>query len=112
MLEALEIIERQTKKNPVEILVKAVENSSPREEIISIEYGGARYPKAVECSPQRRVDIALRSMTQGAYARSFNSKKAASQALAEEIINAYNFNSASNAIQRKLDIERQTDAAR
>src|SRR3989338_899907 len=53
--QALAIVERRTKKNPVEVLVKAVENAAPREEIITIEYGGARYPKAVECSPQRRI---------------------------------------------------------
>src|SRR3989338_6875199 len=34
--EALEIIEKQTKENPVKILVKAVENAAPREEITSI----------------------------------------------------------------------------
>ena len=53
---AFEIIEEKTKRNPVEVLVKAVENSAPREEIVTIEYGGARYPKAVECAPQRRID--------------------------------------------------------
>src|SRR3989344_1585214 len=36
---AFGIIEKRTKKNPVEVFVKAVENASPREEIIAIEYG-------------------------------------------------------------------------
>jgi small subunit ribosomal protein S7 len=43
--DAFEIIEQKTKQNPVAVLVKAVENGAPREEIVTIEYGGARYPK-------------------------------------------------------------------
>ena len=110
--EALGLIEARTKQNPVEVLVRAVENAAPREEIVSIEYGGARYPKAVECSPQRRVDVALRYMIQGAYQKSFNSKKPASETLADEIISASKSNSASNAISRKLELERQADTSR
>ncbi len=112
VLEALQIIESQTKQNPIAVVVKAIENAAPREEIVSIEYGGARYPKAVECSPQRRVDLALRYITQGAFARCFHSKTPASKSLANEIIRAYKLDTSSNAIQKKLDLERQSDAAR
>src|SRR3989344_6667403 len=54
--EAFRQIEKNTKENPLKVFVKALENAAQREEIVTIEYGGARYPKAVECSPQRRVD--------------------------------------------------------
>lgn len=110
--EALKIIEKKTNKNPIEVFVKALENASAREEIVTIEYGGARYPKAVECAPQRRVDLALRYMTQGAYQKSFNSKKSIVAALADEIIAAYNLSSNSAAISKKLELERQADASR
>lgn len=110
--QTFRLIEKQTKENPVKVFVKALENAAPREEIITIEYGGARYPKAVECAPQRRIDIALRLMTQGAYHRCFNSKKGIIECLAEEIINAYKLDRASNAISKKLEIERQADASR
>jgi len=106
------IIEAKTKENPIKVFVKALENAAQREEIITIEYGGARYPKAVECAPQRRIDLALRHMTQGAYHKSFNSKKQIEDCLAEEIINAYKLSSASNAIAKKLELERQADASR
>ena len=69
------VIESRTKQNPFAVFVKAIENAAPREEIVSVEYGGARYPKAVECAPQRRVDVALRFMAQGAFDKSFNTKK-------------------------------------
>ena len=110
--ESLEIIEKKTNQNPVTSLIKAVENAAPREEVIAIEYGGARYPKAVEVAPQRRVDLALRHMTQGAYQKSFNSKKEIESCLAEEIINAYKLSNNSNAIAKKLEVERQADSSR
>ena len=110
--KTMEIIEKKLKENPIKIFVQALENAAPREEIITIEYGGARYPKAVECAPQRRIDIALRLMTQGAYHKSFNSKKAIEDCLADEIINAYNLSSSSSAIAKKQELERQADASR
>ena len=110
--ESLKVNERQIKENPIKVFAKALENAAQREEIITIEYGGARYPKAVECAPQRRVDLALRYMTQGAYQKSFNSKKSIVDCLAEEIINAYRSSANSNAITKKLEIERQADSSR
>ncbi len=110
--KTLTIIERKIKKNPIEVFVQALENAAPREEIVSIEYGGARYPKAVECAPQRRVDLALRLMTQGAYSKSFNSKKSIEDALADEIINAYTLSPSSVAVAKKQELERQADSSR
>jgi small subunit ribosomal protein S7 len=110
--KTLRYIEKQTKENPIKVFVAALENAAPREEIITIEYGGARYPKAVECAPQRRIDITLRLMAQGAFHKSFNSKKSIVETLAAEIIAAYKLDRASNAIAKKLEVERQADASR
>lgn len=110
--DVFEIIERKLKKNPIEVFVKAIENSAPREEVVSIEYGGARYPKAVEVAPQRRIDLALRYMTQGSYVKSFNSKRAIADTLADEIINAYNLSPTSQAVSKKQELERQADSSR
>lgn len=109
---ALKIIEEKTKENPIQVLVKALENSAPREEIVTIEYGGARYPKAVECSPQRRVDLVLRYFVQGTYDKCFNKKTPVEQALANEIIAAFRFDQKGLAISKKNEVERQADAAR
>jgi small subunit ribosomal protein S7 len=109
---ALDLIETKMQMNPIAVFVKALENAAPREEIITIEYGGARYPKAVECAPQRRVDIVLKLMAQNIYQKCFNSKKTAVAAIADEITNAYNMSSNSGAIQKKLDLERQADSSR
>lgn len=110
--EALEIVEQKAKKNPIEVLVKAIENGAAREETITIEYGGARYPKAVEMSPQRRIDQVLKIMTQSAYQKSFNSRRSAASSLADEILSAYRLDQNSAVIAKKLEVERQADASR
>lgn len=112
MEQVLKIVEQKTKKNPVEVLVKAVENAAPREEVITIEYGGARYPKAVECAPQRRIDVTMRLMIQGSYQKSFNSKKKFIDILADELVNAAESNGSSLAIAKKYEVERQADSSR
>ena len=109
---ALNEIEKKTKNNPIAVLVKAIENAAPREEIVTIEYGGARYPKAVECAPQRRIDVALRYFVQGAYQKAFNSKKSFKSVLADQIIGAYNLSTTSLAISKKQEVERQADSSR
>jgi len=110
--KAFNIIEQKTKENPLKVFVQALVNAAPREEIVTIEYGGARYPKAVECAPQRRIDIALRFFVQGSYDKSFKKKKSVESALADEIMAAYKLDPKSLAISKKNETERQADAAR
>ena len=77
-----------------------------------IEYGGARYPQAVDISPLRRVTMTLRVMVQGSYDKSFNKKTKIEQALANEIMKAFNRDMDSNAMSKKRDGEKQADSAR
>jgi small subunit ribosomal protein S7 len=112
VIESLKIIEEKTKQNPIQILVKAIENVAPKDEVTTIEYGGARYPQAVDCSPMRRISLALRNIIHGAYDKSFNKKKKIAQALAEEIIAAYQGSNESNAITKRNETEKQADSAR
>ena len=110
--DAFDMIEMKLKKNPVEVFVQALVNACPREEIVTIEYGGARYPKSVEVASQRRIDIALRYMVQGAYGRSFRSKISLAQAIADEIMNAYQLSPKSSSVSKKRDLERQAASAK
>jgi len=112
VLEAFRMIEEKTGKNPVEVFVKAIEKSSPRDEITVIEYGGARYPQAVDVSPLRRVNLALRHIAQGASDKAFNKKKTIAQGLADEITLAYEENGESFAVKKKKESEAQADSAR
>ena len=56
VIKALKIVADKTQQNPVQVLVKAIENAAPKDEITAIEYGGARYPQAVDTSPTRRLN--------------------------------------------------------
>ena len=112
VLDALKIVEKRTSKNPVAVLVKAVENSAPRDEVTVIEYGGARYPQAVDVAPIRRVNLAVRWLAQGASDKAFKKKKSYSQALAEEILLASENNGESFAARKKNEAEKQADSAR
>ncbi len=112
VLDAFKIIEQKTKQNPVQVLVKAIENAAPRDEITVIEYGGARYPQAVDVSPLRRVNVALRHIVHGASDKAFNKKKNIVQSLAEEIILASENNGESFSVRKKNESEKQADSAR
>lgn len=112
VLKTLEIVEKRTKKNPIQVLVDAIENGSPKDEITVIEHGGAKYPQAVDTAPLRRVDLALRWMVQGSYQRCFGKKKKMSQSLAEEIIKASEGNMESYSMSKKNEAEKQADSAR
>jgi small subunit ribosomal protein S7 len=111
--KAFEKIEQETKKNPIEVLVRAIENSALREEITQYQVGGIILRRAVVTSPQRRVDLALRNIVQAAYRKSFGKKENMADALAAEIIAASNNDaSKSEAIKEKERIEREAEGAR
>ncbi|MBS3086527.1 30S ribosomal protein S7 [Candidatus Pacearchaeota archaeon] len=112
ILEAFETIEKKTGENPIAVLVRAVENAAPRDEITVIEYGGARYPQAVDVSPLRRVSLALKHIVHGASEKAFGKKKNVSQTLAEEIMLAADKNQESFAMKKKNESEKQADSAR
>lgn len=103
---AFDIVALKTGQNPIQVLVKAIENSAPREEVTRIMYGGIVYYVAVDVSPQRRIDLALRHIVMGAKDSSFNNPKPIEEALAEEIIAAANNDPKSFAIRKKEEIER------
>lgn len=112
ILEAFKIIGQKTGKNPVQVLIKAIENAAPRDEVTVIEYGGARYPQAVDVSPLRRVNLALRNIIHGASDRAFNKKKTIVQGLVEEITLASENNGESFSVRRRNEAEKQADSAR
>jgi len=103
---AFEIIYLRTGQNPVQVLVQAVENSAPCEDITRISYGGVAYQQAVDISPQRRVDLALRFIAEGVRKAAFGNPKPLEECLADEIIAASNRDSSSYAVQKRNEMER------
>lgn len=109
---AFEIIEEETGENPIQVLVNAIENSSPIEEVVTYQRGGVRARKAVLVAPQRRVDLALRLLAQGAYEKRLTSSNSAEETLAQEIINAADGNNDIRAVREKERREREAEGAR
>ncbi len=103
---AFKIMDLKTGRNPIEVLVRAVENAAPNEDTTRIGYGGVVYRLAVDISPQRRIDLALRFIVQGIKAAAFSNRKTLEEVLAEQLIGAANNDSNTFAIRRKLEVER------
>ena len=103
---ALEIVHLKTNKNPIEVLIKAIENSAPCEDVTRVSYGGVVYPISVDVSPQRRVDLTLRYLSDGARQSTFSSPETIDECLADEIIAAANRDGKSYAIKKKDETER------
>jgi len=122
--QAFEIVEAQTKKNPVQVLVDALEKAAPREEVTRLRFGGISVPRAVDIAPSRRLDLAVRNLCAGAVGAAFKSgagKKQAEKAkgyepiaqfLANEILAASRGDMQSSAIARKEEVERVSSSAR
>lgn len=109
---AFEIIHLRTERNPVEILVRAIENSAPCEDTTRVSFGGIVYHLAVDISPQRRLDLALRSLSEGARNATLNNPRSLEECLAEELILAANGDMKSHAVKKRNEMERVAMASR
>jgi len=109
---AFEIINIRTGKNPVEILVQAVENSAPAEDTTRLSYGGVVYHLSVDIAPQRRIDLALRNLTEGARKNAANNPRSLPETLADELILAANNDIKSAGVAKRNEIERIAQSSR
>ncbi len=109
---SFEILEKKANKNPVQVLVEALEHAAPREEITRLRFGGISVPRAVDISPSRRLDMALRNITLGAVQATFKNRKPVEECLADEIFLAAKGDMQSSAIAKKEELERVAASAR
>ncbi len=110
--EAFEIINVKTGKNPIEVLVQAVENCAPCEDTTRVSYGGVVYHLSVDVAPQRRIDLAIRHITAGAKASSVNTPKSIQEILADELLLAAAKDIKSAAVAKRNEIERVAQSSR
>jgi small subunit ribosomal protein S7 len=110
--DAFEIINKKTKRNPVEVLVEAIGNSGPREETVRLKYGGINVPKSVDTAPLRRVDTAIGFLAEATLKGSSTSKKSASAVLADELIAASKGDMKCYSVGKKEERERIAKSAR
>ena len=109
---AFEIIHLKTGRNPVEVLVRAVENSAPNEDTTRIVYGGTVYHVSVDVAPLRRVDLALRFIADGVKESTFSSTRTIEEHLADQLIVASNNDPGSSSVKKKNELERIAQASR
>ena len=110
--DAFGIVHKRTKENPVQVLVNALENSAPREEITRLRFGGISVPKAVDVAPSRRLDIAIGNLCRGAMRSTYKNKKSVAECLATELIRASKKEIESFGVSRKEEMERVAGSAR
>ncbi|MBI3004265.1 MAG: 30S ribosomal protein S7 [Ignavibacteriales bacterium] len=105
LYQAFGFIEQKTKKNPLEVFKKAVDNASPLIEVRARRVGGATYQVPTEVRPERRTALAIRWLIGHAKERS---EKSMSQNLASELIAASTGDG--GAIKKKDDVHRMAEA--
>lgn len=103
--QALEIIKEKSKKDPLEIFKKAIDNTSPIVEVRSRRIGGANYQIPYPTNESRRFVLASRWIITAAKARK---GKPMSEKLAQELLDAAEKQGA--AIKKKEDIHRMAEA--
>jgi len=110
--ESFAEIQKKTGKNPLEMYIRAIENAALVEEVKGYQVGGMIVRKAVITSPLRRLDLAIRHIVQGAFAKKRNKKNTMIKALADEIIRTAEKSTDSFAIKERERLEREASGAR
>ena len=109
---AFDIIALKTGKNPVEVLVRAIENSAPNEDTTRIVYGGTVYHVSVDVAPIRRVDMALKFIGDSIRDATFSNPKPIEEHMAEQLILAAANDPNAPSVKKKHELERIAQASR
>ena len=103
--DAMNIIESKTKKEPLGVFKKAMENAAPLLEVKSRRVGGATYQVPIEVRERRRRTLAIRWLVSYSRARS---ERTMAEKLAAELIAAANKEGAT--IKKREDTHRMAEA--
>ena len=105
--KAFDAIKEKTKKDPLEVFEKALENAAPLLEVKSRRVGGATYQVPIEVRGERKIALAMRWIIKAAKSKKGKPMK---EKLAEELMAAANNEGA--AIKKKEDTHRMAEANR
>ncbi len=105
LYDAFDIIEEKTKKDPLEIFLKALEKVKPEVEVKSRRVGGSTYQVPQEVRPARRQALCMRWIINFSRARG---EKTMAAKLAGELMDAANNRGA--AMKKKDDTHRMAEA--
>ena len=103
--EAMDKLKAKTDKDPLEVLLKALENVKPVVEVKSRRVGGATYQVPVEIRDSRREALAMRWIIEAARNRSGHGM---ADTLSAELLDA--FNNTGSAFKKKEDTHKMAEA--
>lgn len=103
--EAFSIIEQKIKKDPKEVLEKAIENVKPQIEVKSKRVGGSTYQVPIEVPVRKQSSLAMKWII--SFSRKRHEKSMA-QKLGAELIDAYN--KTGNSVKKKEDTHKMAEA--
>ena len=103
--DSLDVINKSTKKDSLEVFKQALDNVKPVLEVKSKRIGGATYQVPVEVSSDRRTSLAMRWIINYAKARK---GKSMGEKLAQEIIDASKGEGTS--VKKKEDVHKMAEA--
>ena len=106
--KAMDIIAEETKLQPLDVFMTALNNIKPKTEVRSRRIGGAAYQVPMPVSPRRQFSISIRWLIEFSNKRSNSEYHTFGEKLAAEIMDAYNNQGA--AIKKRDDVHRQADA--
>lgn len=105
LYQAFDIIGEKTKKDPLELFQKALENVKPQVEVKSRRVGGSTYQVPQEVRPARRQALSIRWIISFSFARG---EKTMAAKLAGELMDAAGGRGAS--VKKKDDTHRMAEA--
>ena len=103
--EAMDNLKAKTDKDPLEVLLKAIENVKPLVEVKSRRVGGATYQVPMEIRESRREALAMRWIIEAARNRSGHGM---ADTLASELLDAYN--NTGTAFKKREDVHKMAEA--
>ena len=103
--QAMDNLKAKTDKDPLEVLLKALENVKPMVEVKSRRVGGATYQVPMEIRETRREALAMRWIIEAARNRSGHGM---ADTLAAELLDAYN--NTGSAYKKREDVHKMAEA--
>ena len=103
--QAMDNLKAKTEKDPLEVLLKALDNVKPMVEVKSRRVGGATYQVPMEIRESRREALAMRWIIEAARNRSGHGM---ADTLASELLDAYN--NTGTAFKKREDVHKMAEA--
>ena len=104
---AFALVAAESKKDPLEVFEKAIENSSPLLQVRSRRVGGATYQVPIEVKPKKRMSLGMKWILRAAKSKKGKPMRVK---LAEELLAAYK--NEGSAVKKKEDMHRMAEANR